>query len=84
MFMPSKTAKNKKNRGLELTPKPGDSEAILAWKARMSGEEGKTIYKQRASTSETINADLRCRRGLTQPAVRDGKRIVVLNHGLSG
>lgn len=82
--MPSKTAKNKKNRSRELTPKPGDSEAILAWKARMSGQEGKTIYKQRASTSETINADPRCRRGLTQLAVRDGERIVVLNHGLSG
>ncbi len=75
VFMPSKTARNKKNRGLELAPKPGDSEAILAWKARMSGAEGKTIYKQRASTSETINADLRCRRGLTQLAVRGLRKI---------
>jgi transposase len=70
LFMPPKTAKNKGNRGRELEPKRKDSEAILAWKARMSSEAGKAIYKQRASTSETVNADLRMYRGLTQLTVR--------------
>jgi transposase len=70
LFMPPKTARSPGNRGKELLPKPGDSEAILAWKARMISESGKDIYKQRASTSETVNADLRCHRGLEQMTVR--------------
>ncbi len=69
LFVPPKPARGEK-RGTELQPKPGDSEAILAWKARMSSEQGKAIYKLRGSTSETINADLRTHRGLVQLTVR--------------
>jgi hypothetical protein len=36
----------------------------------MSAETGKQIYRQRAATSETVNADLRTYRGLTQITVR--------------
>jgi len=36
----------------------------------MSSEAGKQIYKQRAATSETVNADLRSYRGLGQITVR--------------
>jgi DDE family transposase len=36
----------------------------------MASAEGQEIYKQRAATSETINADLRSYRGLTQLTVR--------------
>ena len=36
----------------------------------MASEEGQEIYRQRAATSETINADLRSYRGLTQITVR--------------
>jgi len=36
----------------------------------MASEEGQKIYRQRAATSETINADLRSYRGLTQITVR--------------
>jgi transposase len=70
LFMPPKPARNKDNKGLELEPKPKDSPAILDWKQRMSSDEGKDIYKQRASTSETINADLRQHRALKQFGVR--------------
>jgi len=70
LFVPPKTAKNPQNRGRELEPKRGDSEAILAWKQRMASEAGKEIYKERAATSETVNADLRSYRGLTQITVR--------------
>jgi transposase len=70
LFMPPKPARNQSNRGRELEPKPGDSEAILAWKARMRSEAGKAIYKERAATSETVNADLRRHRGLIQLTVR--------------
>lgn len=70
LFMPPKPAKSKANRGKELEPKPGDSEGVLAYKARMRESSAKEIYKKRASTSETINADLRTHRGLSQFTVR--------------
>lgn len=70
LFVPPKPARNPANRGRELEPKPGDSEAVRAWKQRMSSEPGKQIYKERAQTSETINGDLRTYRGLTQMNVR--------------
>ena len=69
LFVPPKPARMR-SRGRELEPKTGDSEAVLAWKQRMASQEGKEIYKQRAATSETVNADLRTYRGLTQLTVR--------------
>jgi len=69
-FVPPKPARNLCRRGRELEPKPGDSAAVLAWKRRMASAEGKEIYRQRAATSETVNADLRRYRGLTQLTVR--------------
>ena len=68
--MPSKPARNPDKRGQELEPKPGDSEAVQAWKQRMKSEEGKQVYKQRAATSETVNAELRSWRGLGRITVR--------------
>ena len=43
---------------------PADSEALAAWRERMRTPEGQEAYRQRAATSETINADLKCFRGL--------------------
>jgi transposase len=70
LFVPPKGAKSDRNRGRELEPKRGDTVAVLAWKQRMASDAGKEIYKQRAATSETVNADLRSYRGLTQITVR--------------
>jgi len=70
LFVPPKPARNPHRRGRELEPKPGDSAAVLAWKRRMASAEGQAIYRQRAATSETVNADLRSHRGLTQFTVR--------------
>jgi hypothetical protein len=75
LFVPPKAAKNPQNRGHELEAKRGDSEAVLAWKQRMAGEEGKEIYELRAATSETVNADLRSYRGLMQFTVRSLNKI---------
>jgi transposase len=75
LFVPPKTAKSPQNRGHELEPKQGDSAAILRWKKRMASEEGKQIYKERASTSETINADLRTYRGLTPMTIRGTSKM---------
>jgi len=41
--------------------KPGDSAAVAAWRERMATEEAKTIYKDRASTAECVNALVRGR-----------------------
>jgi transposase len=70
LLVPPKPARQPHRRGRELEPKPGDSEAVLAWKRRMASAEGQAIYRQRAATSETVNADLRSYRGLTQLTVR--------------
>jgi len=50
-------------------PKPGDSQAVAAWRARMATEAAKAIYKGRAATAECINALARGR-GMIQLAVR--------------
>ena len=70
LFVPPKPAPEGPRRGHELEVKEGDSAAVRAWKQRMGAEEGKEIYKQRAATSETVNADLRTYRGLSPITVR--------------
>lgn len=56
-------------------PKLNDSDAIAEWRIRMGTEEAKEIYKQRASTAETVNADLRCHRGLDRLLVRGTDKV---------
>ncbi len=51
-------------------PRKGDGPGVIAWRARMATEEAKTIYRQRAATVETANADAKAHRGLRQFAVR--------------
>jgi transposase len=75
IYMAPKGATNPQRKGQELDPKPTDSEAVKAWKQRMGSAEGKQIYKLRAATSETINADLRTYRGLGRLTVRGLKKI---------
>jgi hypothetical protein len=70
LFVPPEPARSAARRGRELEPKRADAPAVLAWKARMAGEAGKAVYKERAATGETVNADLRCHRGPVQLAVR--------------
>jgi transposase len=62
-------------------PKPGDSEAVAAWRARMGSEEAKTIYKDRAATAECVNALAR-ERGLIRLRVRGKGKVhaVLLLH----
>jgi transposase len=53
-----------------FAPQPRDTEATAAWRQRMGTPEGQAVYKLRASTSETVNADLRTYRGLGRFLVR--------------
>ena len=51
-------------------PKETDSAAVARWRRRMKTEEAKAIYKERASTAETVNAELKTERGLKPFRVR--------------
>jgi len=50
-------------------PKPGDSPAVAAWRARMASEAAKQRYKERAATAECVNAQAR-NRGMLRLSVR--------------
>jgi hypothetical protein len=52
-----------------------DSPEIAAWRTRMASAQGKAIYKERASTSETVNADLRTYRGVARFLVRGIRKV---------
>jgi transposase len=56
-------------------PTPGDSPAVIAWRARMASDEGKTIYKARAATAEWVNADARTHRTLGRVLVRGLSKV---------
>lgn len=51
-------------------PKRGDSTAVVAWRARMGTAAAQAIYKERAATSETVNAEVKTYRGLGPVTVR--------------
>ncbi len=51
-------------------PKEGDSEAVAAWRQRMAADDAKQIYRHRAATAETVNADAKTHRGLDSLTLR--------------
>ncbi|MFO0949879.1 MAG: transposase [Isosphaeraceae bacterium] len=51
-------------------PKRTDGEGVAAWRRRMATPEAKEIYRERAATVETVNAELKTGRGLTPFRVR--------------
>jgi transposase len=55
---------------------PKDSPAVREWRARMSTPAAREIYKERAATSERVNADLRVRRGLDRLLVRGINKVL--------
>jgi hypothetical protein len=75
VYMPPKPPRNTQKRASGCDPMAGDSQEVAEWRQRMGSEEGKEVYKLRASTSETVNADLRCFRGLGQLLVRGTAKI---------
>jgi transposase len=70
VYVPPKPPGKKQAIGSEFQPKSTDSEIIKEWRTRMNSPEGKEIYKLRAATSETVNADTRTHRGLDRMPVR--------------
>jgi transposase len=55
-------------------PRPEDSEAVAQWRQRMRTDAAKAIYKERAATSECVNAIAR-NRGLQRFLVRGLAKI---------
>jgi hypothetical protein len=64
--------------------RPTDSEAVRQWRNRMSTDEAKTVYKERAATAEWVNARFRAQ-GLLQFLVRGTKKVlsVALLHAIA-
>jgi len=58
-----------------FVPRPRDNPAVADWRVRMGTPEAQAIYHQRASTCETVNADLRTWRGLSRFLVRGLRKV---------
>jgi hypothetical protein len=75
LYVPPKPPRNKQLRGSEYEPRPGESQVIQDWRRRMGSAQGQEIYKERAATCETVNADVRTHRGLGRLLVRGLKKV---------
>jgi transposase len=62
-----------KGRAGDPTPKSGDGPGAIAWRKRMSGEEGMSFYRKRFAT-ERPHADMR-NHGLTRLLVRGVEKV---------
>jgi transposase len=67
VYMPPPAPKTGRDPG---EPCRGDTPAEQTWRARMTTEDAKAIYRQRAATAEWTNADLRTHRTLSRFVVR--------------
>lgn len=56
-------------------PHEGDSAAVAAWRQRMVSDQAKAVYRERAATAETVNADAKAHRGLDRLRVRGKKNV---------
>jgi len=67
--------KSRKDEGKNCYARqPADTDAVAAWRQRMSTAEAQAIYKKRASTAEWVNALAR-NRGMQQFLVRGLRKI---------
>jgi transposase len=75
LFVPPTKPRDPKKLDQRYVAKPTDSEAQARWREMMGTQRAKTIYKERASTIETANADLKTHRGLEQFRVRGMSKV---------
>jgi transposase len=73
LYVPPKSPRKREKFGSEYEPRAADSQVINDWRQRMGSPQGKQIYKQRAATVETANANLK-QHGLVQMTVRGLKK----------
>jgi transposase len=74
LYVPPKPLRNSDEDGGQYQARPRESQMLTDWRQRMGSEQGKAVYKERASTSETVNADLRTHRGMERMLVRGLKK----------
>ena len=78
LYTPVRNADQKRRKGLDpYAPLPSDTSARAEWRQRMGTESAKSIYKERASTAECVNALAR-QRGLTQFRVRGLAKVKII------
>jgi len=70
LFVPPTIPRDPNKLDQRYLPKASDTDEQAKWRERMGTGPAQAIYKQRASTIETANADLKSHRGLEQFAVR--------------
>jgi transposase len=70
LYVPPKPPRDPQHAGEEFAPKAAESQTLGEWRQRMGSASGKEIYKERAATSETVNADVRVHRGMGRMVVR--------------
>lgn len=71
LFIPPKPPRNQGGeRASGYDPVAGESQTMTDWRARMGSVDGQKIYRQRAATAETVNADLKTKRGVDRLQVR--------------
>ena len=75
LFVPPTKPRDPKKLDQRYVARPTDSEAQARWREMMGTQRAKTIYKERASTIETANADLKTHRGLEQFRVRGMSKV---------
>lgn len=73
VYAPVPEARNEKVD--RYAAKKTDSAAVADWRRRMSTEEAKTKYKERAALAETVNAELKTYRGMGRFVVRGLKKV---------
>ena len=70
VYTPVKEETQQRAKGQDpFAPRAGESPELTEWRTRMGSAAARTIYKERASTAECVNALAR-QRGLTQFRVR--------------
>lgn len=75
VYAPVKEEQQQREKGHDpFAPRPGESPELTEWRTRMGTDEAKTIYKERASTAECVNAQAR-QRGLHQFPVRGLNKV---------
>jgi transposase len=78
VYAPVKEEQQQREKGHDpFAPRHGESPELTEWRTRMGTEEAKTIYQQRASTAECVNAQAR-QRGLYQFPVRGLNKVRLL------
>lgn len=75
VYAPVPKPRGKETRDPHM-PRDNDSEHVAAWRRRMGTDDAKEIYKQRAATAETVNADAKSHRGLDRLAVRGLDKVL--------